>query len=60
MLAAESNTGISEIHHVPVLGLLQSQAKEKSGRIVVYGDSNCLDNSHLAKGNMKRVIFLVS
>lgn len=34
---------------VPVLGLLQSKANEKSGRIVVYGDSNCLDSSHLEK-----------
>ena len=35
---------------VPILGLLQSKAAEKSGRVVVYGDSNCLDNSHLQKG----------
>jgi hypothetical protein len=35
---------------VPILGLLQSKASEKSGRVVVYGDSNCLDNSHLQKG----------
>lgn len=33
---------------VPILGLLQSRA---AGRVVVYGDSNCLDNSHLQKGN---------
>lgn len=36
-----------EKHEVPVLGLLQSKATEKSGRIVVYGDSNCIDASHL-------------
>ncbi|KAJ4448499.1 hypothetical protein ANN_10515 [Periplaneta americana] len=35
--------------NVPILGLLQSKAGEKSGRVVVYGDSNCLDNSHLQK-----------
>ncbi|KAJ9596968.1 hypothetical protein L9F63_011998, partial [Diploptera punctata] len=35
--------------NVPILGLLQSKATEKSGRVVVYGDSNCLDNSHLQK-----------
>ncbi|XP_039276563.1 membrane-bound transcription factor site-1 protease isoform X2 [Nilaparvata lugens] len=34
---------------VPILGLLQTQSKAKGGRIVVYGDSNCLDNSHLQK-----------
>lgn len=36
---------------VPILGLLQGHVTEKSGRVVVYGDSNCLDNSHLHKGN---------
>lgn len=36
--------------NVPILGLLQSRAAEKSGRVIVYGDSNCLDNSHLQKG----------
>ncbi|PNF21813.1 Membrane-bound transcription factor site-1 protease [Cryptotermes secundus] len=35
--------------NVPILGLLQSRAAEKSGRVIVYGDSNCLDNSHLQK-----------
>lgn len=49
---------------VPILGLLQSRPNEvdvddattekmfssPSGRVVVYGDSNCLDNSHLQKG----------
>lgn len=49
MLASEGGAGISKTQQVPVLAFLQSQAKEKSGRIVVYGDSNCLDNSHLAK-----------
>nr|CAD7194247.1 unnamed protein product [Timema douglasi] len=34
---------------VPVLGIIQSKASEKSGRVAVYGDSNCLDNSHLQK-----------
>lgn len=50
---------------VPILGLLQSRPNEvevddsttekvfssPSGRVVVYGDSNCLDNSHLQKGS---------
>ncbi|CAG2063611.1 unnamed protein product [Timema podura] len=35
---------------VPILGIIQSKASEKSGRVAVYGDSNCLDNSHLQKG----------
>nr|CAD7257503.1 unnamed protein product [Timema shepardi] len=34
---------------VPILGIIQSKASEKSGRVAVYGDSNCLDNSHLQK-----------
>ncbi|RZF34472.1 hypothetical protein LSTR_LSTR014091 [Laodelphax striatellus] len=42
-----SKTKITE--KVPILGLLQTQSMAKSGRIVIYGDSNCLDNSHLQK-----------
>lgn len=34
---------------VPILGLLQTQNNVNSGRIAVYGDSNCIDNSHLQK-----------
>lgn len=36
-------------HSVPILGLLQTTATDHSGRIVVYGDSNCLDMSNLDK-----------
>ncbi|XP_050499570.1 membrane-bound transcription factor site-1 protease isoform X1 [Diabrotica virgifera virgifera] len=33
---------------VPILGLTQTKSTDKkSGRIVVYGDSNCIDSSHL-------------
>ena len=38
------------VKDVPILGLYQSTSNKNSGRIVVYGDSNCLDNSHLQKG----------
>lgn len=35
---------------IPILGLHQTKTgKKKGGRIVLYGDSNCLDNSHLQK-----------
>ncbi|KAK6630577.1 Membrane-bound transcription factor site-1 protease [Polyplax serrata] len=37
------------VENVPVLGLLQTTFSEKSGKVIVYGDSNCLDNSHLQK-----------
>lgn len=40
----------SEPEPAAILGLLQNTAVNKSGRITVYGDSNCLDNSHLQKG----------
>lgn len=40
---------IEKKHQAPILGLLQTTAGEKSGRIVIYGDSNCLDTSHLEK-----------
>lgn len=36
-------------YDVPILGLLQTNINEKSGKVIVYGDSNCLDNSHLQK-----------
>lgn len=38
--------------NVPILGLYQTENNEKSeaGRIVAYGDSNCLDSSHLKTG----------
>ena len=35
---------------VPILGLYQVPGLS-SGRIVLYGDSNCLDNAHMEKGN---------
>lgn len=35
-----------KLYDVPILGLLQSKS-EKGGRVIVYGDSNCIDSSHL-------------
>ncbi|CAH1170188.1 unnamed protein product [Phaedon cochleariae] len=35
-------------HKTPILGLLQTKSSDKkSGRLIVYGDSNCIDASHL-------------
>ena len=35
-------------NEIPVLGFYQTKAnKESGGRIVVYGDSNCIDSAHL-------------
>lgn len=54
MLEAETES----VPDVPILGLLQTKGNgedsndisfQQSGRLVVYGDSNCLDNSHLQK-----------
>ncbi|XP_071545683.1 membrane-bound transcription factor site-1 protease [Panulirus ornatus] len=55
MLEADSET----VPDVPILGLLQTKSntnddtgdssQHRGGRLVVYGDSNCLDNSHLQK-----------
>ena len=36
---------------VPILGLYQTTA-ENGGRIVLYGDSNCLDGAPLQRGNI--------
>ena len=35
---------------IPILGLHQTTVNPGSGRVVLYGDSNCLDNSHMKKG----------
>lgn len=35
-------------YEVPILGLYQEKTNA-SGRIVIYGDSNCIDASHLEK-----------
>ena len=33
---------------IPVLGFYQTVAnRENGGRVVVYGDSNCIDSAHL-------------
>ncbi|KAK7082512.1 Membrane-bound transcription factor site-1 protease [Halocaridina rubra] len=55
MLRAETESSPD----VPILGLLQTKSRvgdeipemnqPSGGRLVVYGDSNCLDNSHLQK-----------
>nr|CAI5826238.1 unnamed protein product [Callosobruchus analis] len=34
-------------HKSAILGLMQTKSTDKSGRIIVYGDSNCIDASHL-------------
>lgn len=37
------------VEGVPILGLYQTPS-EGGGRIVLYGDSNCIDDSHRQKG----------
>lgn len=34
---------------LPILGLYQTRASSTGGRVVVYGDSNCIDGAHLTK-----------
>lgn len=38
------------VENVPVLGMYQTPS-EGGGRIALYGDSNCIDDSHRQKGN---------
>lgn len=55
MLEAETES----VPDIPILGLLQTRSgaaenmidggQSHNGRLVVYGDSNCLDNSHMQK-----------
>ena len=37
------------VYDVPILGLYQTESQE-GGRVVVYGDSNCLDSAHMTRG----------
>ena len=40
----------SAIENIPILGLAQTKSDDESaGRVVVYGDSNCIDSAHLEK-----------
>lgn len=36
----------SNKYKVPILGLLQTKSPRGGGRVIVYGDSNCIDTSH--------------
>lgn len=43
------NGDVKSVGKVPILGLYQTTVKPNSGRVALYGDSNCLDNSHMQK-----------
>ena len=43
-------SGSSRVERVPILGFLQTKnttAPNKSGRIIVYGDSSCIDKGKI-------------
>lgn len=42
------------VEGVPILGLYQTPS-DGGGRIALYGDSNCIDDSHRQKGNLTTV-----
>lgn len=44
--------------NVPILGVYQTVVQPSGGRVVLYGDSNCLDNSHMQKGKKKDTLCL--
>ena len=49
LLGSEVVTGSSSVMtNVPVLGLY-STPDDGGGRIVIYGDSNCLDSAHMQR-----------
>ncbi len=51
-LASPSNAGGANDgagNPYPVLGFYQTKSTENGGRIVAYGDSNCIDSAHLSK-----------
>lgn len=43
------NNDTKVVDNVPILGLYQTTVTPAGGRVVLYGDSNCLDNSHMQK-----------
>ncbi|XP_013785055.1 membrane-bound transcription factor site-1 protease-like [Limulus polyphemus] len=38
-----------QVEEIPILGLYQTGSDKLAGRVVVYGDSNCLDSAHIQK-----------
>ena len=42
--------GGGTVHNVPILGMYQTDEGQGGGRVVVYGDSNCLDSAHMQRG----------
>ena len=40
---------------VPILGMFDPDREEGGGRVVLYGDSNCFDNSHMQKGEKRNM-----
>ena len=52
LLDASNVTNSNQLKEdVAILGLYQNKKQTNSGRIAVYGDSNCLDTSHNKRGN---------
>ena len=47
------------VSDVPILGLYQT-TPEDGGRIVLYGDSNCLDGAPLQRGNLSSLFAWLS
>ena len=41
----------ASVEKVAILGLAQI-GEQQSGRVVVYGDSNCIDSSNIKNGNL--------
>ncbi len=52
---SQNKSSIEKIDNVPIIGLTQvvnfnEDDLTRTGRIIVYGDSNCIDSSHIKKG----------
>lgn len=50
---AANRTSETKLENIPIIGLTQTKNngdESNSGRIVVYGDSNCIDSTHMKKG----------
>jgi membrane-bound transcription factor site-1 protease len=54
--AANKSSLPSNRVNVPILGLAQFNVDPNAGRVVVFGDSNCIDSAHLTKGRLDSLL----
>ncbi len=56
--ASNKTAIVSNRATVPILGLAQFNVDALSGRVVAYGDSNCIDSAHLTNGKFHQICLI--